>query len=213
MTIAITGDRPSPLRRAAAAVALVALFAALLYLAVSAIYNWFVLLVNVASLGVAVVAAWHVLSRRGLARIIAVGIAVLALLVFVVVVVASEGLIVLAVGLGLAAVSIGAASYALDPATAGSAIERAPRAHHPVLLMNPKSGGGKAERFRLEDRCRERGIEPIVLQPGDDLRQLAEDAVAGGADPVGAWPARRHYQAHTSRTVADTPQPSETRDR
>jgi hypothetical protein len=81
MTIARTGGRPSPLRRAAAAVALVALFAALLYLAVSAIYNWFVLLVNVASLGVAVVASWYVLFRRRLARIIAVGIAVLALLV------------------------------------------------------------------------------------------------------------------------------------
>jgi hypothetical protein len=25
--------------------------------------------------------------------------------------------------------------------------------------------------------CRERGIEPVILNPGDDLRQLAEDAV------------------------------------
>jgi diacylglycerol kinase family enzyme len=51
--------------------------------------------------------------------------------------------------------------------------------------MNLKSGGGKATRFHLEDECRARGIEPIVLQPGDDLLQLAEDAIARGADVIG----------------------------
>ncbi len=51
--------------------------------------------------------------------------------------------------------------------------------------MNPRSGGGKAERFDLPTRCRERGIEPVVLQPGDDLLSLAEDAVARGADVIG----------------------------
>jgi diacylglycerol kinase family enzyme len=51
--------------------------------------------------------------------------------------------------------------------------------------MNLKSGGGKAERFRLVDECKARGIEPIVLQPGDDLLQLAEDAIARGADVIG----------------------------
>jgi diacylglycerol kinase family enzyme len=51
--------------------------------------------------------------------------------------------------------------------------------------MNPKSGGGKAERFRLAELCRERGIEPIVLGPGGDLLALVEDAVARGADLVG----------------------------
>ena len=51
--------------------------------------------------------------------------------------------------------------------------------------MNPRSGGGKAERFGLVDLCQQRGIEPYVLQPGDDLRQVAEDAVARGADLLG----------------------------
>ncbi len=51
--------------------------------------------------------------------------------------------------------------------------------------MNPKSGGGKAERFHLADECRQRGIEPVVLKPGDDLLQLAEDAIARGADVIG----------------------------
>jgi diacylglycerol kinase family enzyme len=185
VTTAIASGKSSPARRAAAAVALAALVAALLYLAVSAIYHWFVLLVSVVALGVAVVAAWYILSRRGLARAVAVGVAALALVVFVVVVIASESLIVLAVGLGLAALSVGAASYALSPAAAASAIERAPAARHPVLLLNLKSGGGKAERFGLVDLCRQRNIEPIVLHTGEDLRQLAEDAVARGADLLG----------------------------
>ena len=51
--------------------------------------------------------------------------------------------------------------------------------------MNLKSGGGKAERFHLVDECKNRGIEPIVLQLGDDLLELAEGAVARGADVLG----------------------------
>ena len=73
----------------------------------------------------------------------------------------------------------------MSPVAPASALERAPGARHPVLLMNLRSGGGKAERFRLVDLCRQRNIEPIVLRPGDDLRQLAEDAVARGADVLG----------------------------
>jgi Polyketide cyclase / dehydrase and lipid transport len=52
-------------------------------------------------------------------------------------------------------VSVSAASYAPSSAAAVSHAERALRARHPVLLMNLKSGGGKAERFRLVDLCRQ----------------------------------------------------------
>ncbi|WP_051640307.1 diacylglycerol kinase family protein [Cellulomonas sp. URHE0023] len=63
--------------------------------------------------------------------------------------------------------------------------DRAPKATHPVLLMNPRSGGGKMARFRLDDRCRDLGVQPIVLGPGDDLLTLAEAAVAQGCDLLG----------------------------
>jgi diacylglycerol kinase family enzyme len=185
VTTTVAVGRPNPLRRAAAAVALAALVAALVYLTVSAVSRWYVLLASVISLGVTVIAAWYILSRRGVARAVAAGVAALALLVFTAVVIASESVIVLLVGLALAALSVGAASYALSPAAAASAAERAPQAQHPVLLMNLKSGGGKAERFKLVELCQQRGIEPVVLHPGDDLRQLAEDAVARGADLLG----------------------------
>jgi hypothetical protein len=61
----------------------------------------------------------------------------------------------------------------------------ATRARHGVLLMNAKSGGGKVERFDLPAECAHRGIEPLLLAPGDDLRALVEDAVARGADVIG----------------------------
>ena len=136
MTTTHAGGKPSMLRRAAAAVALVALCAALVYLALSALSRWDVLLASVVSLGVTVIAAWYILSRRGVTRAVAAGIAALALLVFLAVVIASESVIVLVVGLALGALSVGAASYALIPGSAAIAAERAPQAKYPVLLMN-----------------------------------------------------------------------------
>ena len=59
----------------------------------------------------------------------------------------------------------------------------APR--RPVLFINPASGGGKAARAGLADLARERGIEPVVLAPGEDLEALVGEAVAGGADALG----------------------------
>ena len=55
----------------------------------------------------------------------------------------------------------------------------------PVLFYNPKSGGGKAERFEVAREARARGVEPVELHLGDDLATLVRDAVANGADAVG----------------------------
>src|SRR6478736_4560643 len=56
---------------------------------------------------------------------------------------------------------------------------------HAVLIINPRSGGGKAEHFGLVRECRARGIEPVVLERGDDLIGIARAAVGGGADAIG----------------------------
>src|SRR5829696_8638088 len=72
-----------------------------------------------------------------------------------------------------------------DLAEAPADLRRVGRARHGVLVMNPRSGGGKAERFHLEAEARRRGITPVVLHPGDDLRALAERAVDEGADVLG----------------------------
>ncbi len=55
----------------------------------------------------------------------------------------------------------------------------------PVLFVNPRSGGGKATRAELADRARERGIDVIVLRPGDSLESLVVEAVEDGADALG----------------------------
>jgi len=55
----------------------------------------------------------------------------------------------------------------------------------PVLFINPRSGGGKAGRADLAERARERGIDAIVLRPGDSLRAIVQEAVARGADALG----------------------------
>jgi len=54
-----------------------------------------------------------------------------------------------------------------------------------ALIINLKSGGGKAERFDLAGEARKRGVEPIILRPGDDLLELAEGAIARGAQAIG----------------------------
>jgi hypothetical protein len=62
-------------------------------------------------------------------------------------------------------------------------LPRVPPVRHPVLFYNPKSGGGKAERFSVAAEARMRGIEPIELGAPDwDLAHLVRQAVAGGAD-------------------------------
>jgi diacylglycerol kinase family enzyme len=58
----------------------------------------------------------------------------------------------------------------------------APAPHRPVLIYNPRSGGGKAARFELAKEAHARGIEAIELKPGDDLESLVRDAVERGAD-------------------------------
>ena len=62
-------------------------------------------------------------------------------------------------------------------------LPRVPPPSRPVLFFNPKSGGGKAERFKLADEARKRGIEPIELGPPDwDLEALVRGALERGAD-------------------------------
>jgi diacylglycerol kinase family enzyme len=55
----------------------------------------------------------------------------------------------------------------------------------PVLFVNQNSGGGKAVRAAVPERARERGIEVIVLSPGQNLAALVDDAVTRGADALG----------------------------
>jgi diacylglycerol kinase family enzyme len=160
--------------------------------------------VGIAALAVALVlaassATWLALTTRGLARTAGAAFAALALAGLIVLLIANlRGVLVLIVLVLLAAAFGLAARYALGQAGAASGSAAAAAAHGTptrsvrvgaaragVLIVNPKSGGGKAERFELAAQARRRGVEPIVLEPGDDLLALAEGAVSRGADVIG----------------------------
>jgi len=160
----------------------------------------------------ATAATWVTLTRRGPRRFVGAAAAVLASAGLIVVLALNwEGVVVLVALVGLLAAFGAAARYALQrtgDASAARAHVRAPGAlDTAALIINLKSGGGKAQRFGLVAEARRRGIEPIVLSAGDDLAQLAEDAVARGARVIGmaggdgsqalvATVAARHDVAH-----------------
>ncbi len=130
---------------------------------------------------VAAAAAWWGLLRRGARRALGLGLASLALTVVLVVAVVDGRLFDGLLGLGAIALGTGASRRAF--AKRGDlAPVAAPR--RPVLLMNPKSGGGKSERFSLDEQARARGIEAVVLSRDDDLNTLVSAAVERGADAL-----------------------------
>jgi diacylglycerol kinase family enzyme len=177
-------------RRVGAIVALAATAAVVVVEVVALARNLLLLLAAVACLGLAIAAAAYAVTRTGARRAVAAAAAVLALVALVVLLVAQGRLWLVLLLLGLVALAGAATRYALgrdrkslkSGPTPGAAVGPAAR---PVLLMNPRSGGGKVERFRLVEEARRRGIEAVVLAPGDDLLALAREAVGGGADVVG----------------------------
>jgi diacylglycerol kinase family enzyme len=183
--------RPTVGERVSAVGALIALVGAVGFSLIGIALHLLAVLVVAAGLLICVTSGWYVVSRRGLRRIAALCVVVLALAGIVVGLFFAHInwplLLLIAV---LAVLSVIAARHALrrterELRAESAKAKRARRAEQPVLIMNPKSGGGKAERFRLADECRRRGIKPVLLTPGDDLRQLAEDAVSQGADAIG----------------------------
>ncbi|HEY2768270.1 MAG TPA: diacylglycerol kinase family protein [Solirubrobacteraceae bacterium] len=137
-------------------------------------------------------AIWLALTERGARRTGGAVVAVLAGSGLVVVLATHwQGLLVLVALLSLLGLFGLTARYALGrtgevavlPAATGVVSMGA--SGSAALIINLKSGGGKAERFDLAAQARRRGIEPIVLEPGDDLLELAEGAVARGAQAIG----------------------------
>jgi diacylglycerol kinase family enzyme len=125
------------------------------------------------------VSAWYGLRRRGIARVVGVIVAAVALAAAVLLIVTRGAPLVDLLVVAGVLVSLAAASAAF---TVHVDLPSAPPPRQPVLFYNPRSGGGKAERFQLATEARARGIEPIELKPGDDLEVLVRGAVERGAD-------------------------------
>jgi hypothetical protein len=169
-------------RRAAAGLALV-LGAATLLLALYVVFQQFPRgLIVLGCVAAALAAGWYGLLRRGAVRIVSLGVALVALAAPVVLLLTDGDHLAEAIliGIGLI-VSLAAARAAFRRKVS---LPSAPPPERPVLFYNPKSGGGKAERFGLAGEAQARGIEPIELTRGADLSDLVRKAVAGGADAL-----------------------------
>jgi diacylglycerol kinase family enzyme len=181
--------RPDIRERSAAALALLcalgaAVFAVLALLAdVAGVAQIFACLVLLA------VGGWITLTRRGARRSAAVAVTALAVAGLVIVGIEHRSRLVQFVPVAVLVAGFGvAARSALRRTHAAAAVgrrRRVPPARRGVLIVNPRSGNGKAARFELEREARERGLESVLLEPGTDLRELAEQACARGADVIG----------------------------
>jgi Diacylglycerol kinase catalytic domain len=171
------------LRQRLAAIAAVVLAPAVVLLAVSIVVEQFPRgLIVLGCIALALAAGLYALLRRGVVRVLglAVGVAALAGAAVVLLTKGDHGIEAALLVAGVL-VALGAARRAFR---VKARLPSAPRPEHPVLFFNPKSGGGKAERFKLAEEARSRGIQAIELTAGSDLRELTHKAVADGADAL-----------------------------
>ena len=177
-------------RRVSAVVALLAPVAQVTLAVLTLVARALIVVGAVLGLVTGLYSAAYALTRTGGRRAVAAMLAILALTSPVVLILVFGGVWDFIAILGVGAAGAAAARYALGRDI--KSLKSGPKpgepvgpAHRPVLLMNPRSGGGKVERLAMVEEARRRGIEPVVLGPGDDLSELARAAVAKGADVIG----------------------------
>ena len=178
------------LNRAAAVMALGSALAALAVMCAAVREHPWSMLGIVVALPAAIAAGWHVVSRRGVSRVVA-GLVVLAAVAGPVLhVLAHRPVSLLLTGL-LLGFSMASARRALLPVA-----RRPRRVHHrsgvrvaaagrAVLLVNPRAGGDRAAGLGLAEFARPLGVDVVAVRPGDDLGALAEAAVRDGAGVLG----------------------------
>jgi diacylglycerol kinase family enzyme len=149
------------------------------------------LAIGLAGAAVSAAAAYFFLARRGAWRWLSLAVFVIAPVTVIVVFAVADLLWVAAVS---------AAAWLLSALCARSALTRdredwrmpeypaQPPAAYAYLIMNPKSGGGKVEKFDLKRKAEALGAEVFLIggsQPVD-VAEVARKAVAAGADLLGA---------------------------
>jgi diacylglycerol kinase family enzyme len=164
---------------AGAAIVILALFAGLKGLAILA--------VALAAAVVSLVAAFFFLSRRGILRWLSLVVFALAPIA-VIVYYAFRNVLWVAIASAAAwllasmTARLALAGHPLDARMPEHPAE--PPAQHPYVIMNPKSGGGKVERFDLKRKAEDLGAEVFLIGGPEpvDVAKVARDAVARGAD-------------------------------
>ncbi|GAA1145202.1 diacylglycerol kinase family enzyme [Kitasatospora gansuensis] len=145
-----------------------------------------VMIAGLIGLGVAAAGVWWGLAYRGLARLFGLVLAVAAP-VWVLGFLVDSGMGVaslLAVALWAGAMSTAAGALRQDRKERTVRETPAARPARPVLIMNPRSGGGKVEKFDLVAKAEALGAR-VVLLTDQDVTELARQAVSDGADLLG----------------------------
>ncbi|MFE7955908.1 diacylglycerol/lipid kinase family protein [Streptomyces sp. NPDC057413] len=184
------GHVPWGQRWAARASLAAAAAAVLLPVLVGGATGLLLMLVGTAGLGLTAAALWWALSRRGPVRLAAAVLAV-ATPVAVVALFAATFVWALIVSPLLWAVAVWCGRYALRSTGEHRPVMRerpVPPPRRPFLVMNPRSGDGKVERFGLKEKAEALGAEVVLLDPDSeqDVTALARAAVRRGADLLGA---------------------------
>ncbi|MFF4746494.1 diacylglycerol/lipid kinase family protein [Streptomyces sp. NPDC001268] len=176
-------------QRWSARLAVLAAAAAVVLLVASGLGGVAMVLLVLAGTVVTAAALWWALTRRGLVRVLAVLLAVAAPLTVVWLQVRSGVLWVMLLCLALGAVAAWAGweALALDARRKAQPTVAVAPAARPFLIMNPRSGGGKVERFGLKEKAEGAGAEVFLLDPDhpSDVASVARAAVADGADLLG----------------------------
>lgn len=134
-----------------------------------------------ACLAAALAAAWWGVLQRGWRRPLGAGAAIL---------LAAAAVFAVASGSNAWALIVLVASFAVGLAGARAAfrprrsLDPARPPQRAVLFVNPRSGDGRAGRVGLVEEARRRGIETVVLEPGQELGGLVREAVGRGADAL-----------------------------
>ena len=187
----VVGPRSVPAQHWLARLSFLLVGLAVVFVAVFAELKSFTMLaVGLVGAAVSLAAAFFFLSRRGVWRWLSLAVFVLTPIA-VIAVFALRNLLWVAV--------VAAAIWLLASMTARLALARdhtdwrmpehpaEPPARHPYLIMNPKSGGGKVEKFDLKRKAEELGAEVFLIDGSEpvDVAKVAREAVAQGADLLG----------------------------
>ncbi|MGW4856038.1 diacylglycerol/lipid kinase family protein [Streptomyces sp. NPDC004288] len=150
-----------------------------------------ILLSGIVGFAATAAGVWWFLAHRGSVRLFGALLAVAAPIGTLWLYVVGGVWVNALVALALWAVALSCARAALrrpeDERAALSRGVRIPAPRRPVLIMNPKSGGGKVEEFGLVARAEALGARVILIDPSApaDVAGLARKAADEGADLLG----------------------------
>jgi len=174
-------------RRLAALAALLAGALATLMLLSTIVTNPVATLLSLVGFACAVASGWVALTNRGAKRYRAVAGGIVAVLLLVATVINDEEhrfFLAFAITGVMAATAAGRVALGHPPRRPDTD-EPVGRSRRPALVVNPKSGDGRAEELGLVAHAQDLGIRVYVFDGSGSPLDLARQAVADGADALG----------------------------